>query len=455
MALVEHSRMVSLLGLTARLPADAVDARPRLLMAVAWANSLLQRADAAQHALDHLRRAMPVGGAHEEMHSEADVVQACIDVYGDRIDRAETLVRKSLARHRTYRPWIVAVAANIQTFCDIYSMRYRDALERQRWARPFHDRTIGPFSGVYGRCFAGVAAFAQLDLDAAEEHLSGAVVLGPGVGGPPLARRAAGGRAAGRAALRTRRARRGRAAARGEPGAGRGERGRRLHDRDLRRARADQGAPRRRRRRAARRGRQGRRAARPAAAVGHRPRRTDPAAPGRAEGARGPPGGAGPARRRGLPRRDRRGDRPDPHRFAGRGAVRRGRPRGGGGAAGGADRRPPTPRAGPGRRDGHRRARRRAGTRGPADHRGAHAGRGAGAGRARGPAADRRRRRSRGRRRAGAPRGALARGRAARGRVRRAGRRARLGTRPASPAASWPSSRCSTPGAATPRSRAS
>ena len=44
MALVEHSRMVSLLGLTARLPADAVDARPRLLMAVAWANCLLQRA---------------------------------------------------------------------------------------------------------------------------------------------------------------------------------------------------------------------------------------------------------------------------------------------------------------------------------------------------------------------------------------------------------------------------
>jgi LuxR family maltose regulon positive regulatory protein/serine/threonine-protein kinase PknK len=177
MALVEHSRMVSLLGLTARLPADAVDARPRLLTAVAWANSLLQRADAAQRALDHLRRAMPVGGAYEEMHSEADVVQACIDVYGDRIDRAEALVRKSLARHRIYRPWIVAVAANIQTFCDIYSMRYRDARERQRWARPFHDRTIGPFSGVYGRCFAGVAAFAQLDLDAAEEHLHGAVVL--------------------------------------------------------------------------------------------------------------------------------------------------------------------------------------------------------------------------------------------------------------------------------------
>jgi ATP/maltotriose-dependent transcriptional regulator MalT len=104
-------------------------------------------------------------------------VQACIDVYGDRIDRAETLVGKSLDRHRIYRPWVVAVAANIQSFCDIHSMRFQAALERQRWARPFHDRTIGPFAGVYGRCFAGVAAFAELDVAAAEEHLRGAVVL--------------------------------------------------------------------------------------------------------------------------------------------------------------------------------------------------------------------------------------------------------------------------------------
>ena len=308
MALVEHSRMVSLLGLTARLPADAVDARPRLLMAVAWANSLLQRADAAQHALDHLRRAMPVGGAHEEMHSEADVVQACIDVYGDRIDRAEALVRKSLARHRTYRPWIVAVAANIQTFCDIYSMRYRDALERQRWARPFHDRTIGPFSGVYGRCFAGVAAFAQLDLDAAEEHFCRRGRARPG---------------SRRAAARTPRSWPG--ALLGELHYERGEldEAERLLEESrelgaesgvvdfmiatyavLARIKAHRGAD---AERAARRGRQGGRAARPPAAVGHRPRRTDPAAPGRAEGARGPPSGAGPARRRGLPRRDRRG----------------------------------------------------------------------------------------------------------------------------------------------------
>ena len=58
-------------------------------MAVAWANCLLQRTDAAQVALDHLAAPCRSAGEHEEMHSEADVVQACIDVYCDRTDRAE------------------------------------------------------------------------------------------------------------------------------------------------------------------------------------------------------------------------------------------------------------------------------------------------------------------------------------------------------------------------------
>ena len=177
MPLVEHSRMASLLGLTARLPGGTVDERPDLLMAIAWANCLLQRAEPARLALDHVRQAIPSDPSHEERHSEADVVQACIDIYGDRTDRAEQLVRRSLERHDAYRPWVVAVAANIQTFCDIHEARYEQARERQRWARWYHDRAIGPFAGVYGRCFAGIAAFAQLDVAAAAEHLHEAVHL--------------------------------------------------------------------------------------------------------------------------------------------------------------------------------------------------------------------------------------------------------------------------------------
>lgn len=185
MPLVEHSRMVSLLGLTARLPATAADDRPALLMAVAWANCLLQRTAEAQSALDLLRPALPPGQEHEDLHNEADVVQACIDVYCDRTDRAETLVRRSLEGARRYRPWVVAVAANIQSFCDIYAARHQEAQERQRWARPFHDRATGPFAGVYGRCFAGVAALAELDVRGAQEHFDDAVALARGSAGRP------------------------------------------------------------------------------------------------------------------------------------------------------------------------------------------------------------------------------------------------------------------------------
>ncbi|MEK6442092.1 hypothetical protein [Pseudonocardia sp. T1-2H] len=187
MPLVEHSRMVSLLGLLGRLPATAADDRPALLMAVSWANCLLQRPEAAQSSLDVLRSVLPGGDGHRddedchdehgEMRSEADVVQACIDIYGDRTDRAEGLVRMSLDRSQSYRPWVVAVAANIQSFCDIHAMRFAAARERQQWARRFHDRTTGPFAGVYGRCFAGMAALSQLDTTGAEAHLQGAVVL--------------------------------------------------------------------------------------------------------------------------------------------------------------------------------------------------------------------------------------------------------------------------------------
>ncbi|BBG01100.1 MULTISPECIES: LuxR C-terminal-related transcriptional regulator [Pseudonocardia] len=175
MSFVEHSRMVSLLGLMNRLPSTAADDRPRLLMAVAWANCLLQRTAAAQAALDLLRSALPRGDAGMEI--EADVVQACIDIYNDRTDRAEGLVRRSLDRPWEHRPWVVAVGANIQTFCDFHATRHGMARERQRWARPFHDRTTGSFAAVYGRCFAGIAALSQLAVDAAEEHLTDAVEL--------------------------------------------------------------------------------------------------------------------------------------------------------------------------------------------------------------------------------------------------------------------------------------
>jgi ATP/maltotriose-dependent transcriptional regulator MalT len=185
MYLVEHSRMASLLGLVNKLPKGVIPGRPTLQIAIAWANCLLQRAEDAQTALDHVRVALD--GATDanaaDILAEADVVQACTDVYRDRIDRAAALVAPCLVEKPRCRPFLVAVSANICTFVDIHTFAFDTALARQQWATPFHALASGPFAGVYGRCFAGLAAFAQLDLHTAERRYAEARDLAQSVAG--------------------------------------------------------------------------------------------------------------------------------------------------------------------------------------------------------------------------------------------------------------------------------
>lgn len=186
MGLVEDSHMATLIRLVGKLPAALLPSRPTLQLAVAWANCLLQRPEAAQTALDHVRVAIddsrPVDA--EQMLAEADVLQACIDVYRDRIDRAASLVAPYLESNSTARPFVNAVAGNIQTFVDIHTFAYDAALRRQRSTAPFHEATGGPFAGVYGRCFGGLAAFALLDLAAAERMYQQAFDLARDTAGP-------------------------------------------------------------------------------------------------------------------------------------------------------------------------------------------------------------------------------------------------------------------------------
>lgn len=185
MYLVEHSRMASLLGLVNKLPKNLLPTRPALQIAIAWANCLLQRAQSAQVALDLVRAALAsaTDEASAAVLGEADVVQACADVYSDRIDRAAALVAPFIAQTQAYRPFLVAVSANIQTFVDIHSFAYGKAKSRQQWANSFHEVSGGPFAGVYGRCFAGLAAFAQLDLVTAETRYTEARTLAQNAAG--------------------------------------------------------------------------------------------------------------------------------------------------------------------------------------------------------------------------------------------------------------------------------
>jgi serine/threonine-protein kinase PknK len=186
MDLVEDSHMATLLRLVDKLPTALLPSRPALQLAVAWANCLLQRPEPAQAALDHVRAAIKDDGegGSATLAGEADILQACIDVYRDRIDRAPDLVAPYLDLTSTARPFLIAVAGNIQTFVDIHSFAYDVALQRQRSIAPFHEAAGGPFAGVYGLCFGGLAAFALLDLTTAERMYQQAFDLACRTAGP-------------------------------------------------------------------------------------------------------------------------------------------------------------------------------------------------------------------------------------------------------------------------------
>lgn len=183
MWLVEHSSMSTLLALVGKIPAGHVAGQARLQTAVAWAHTLLHQSAQAQSALDLAEAVMPADATltdHDrfELGVEGLVVQSCIDMYGDRVNHVDELDGKCFAQADRLRPWIVSVAANVSTFKKIHDGEYPLALEQQRWAARFHGRTSGPFSGVYGHCFAGLAAYALLDLDSVDQHFTAAVELG-------------------------------------------------------------------------------------------------------------------------------------------------------------------------------------------------------------------------------------------------------------------------------------
>lgn len=178
MRLIEDSQMVAVLQLVDRLPTGVVGHRPRLLMAISWANCLLQRSAAAQLALDQLRysfTALDDRGERHQQEVEADVVQACIDVFADRPGHVDDLVDAAIAEPDVHRPFVIGVAANLRTVAFIHQEEFALAEELQAWARTFHDLTVGRFPAVYGRCLASIAAYSQWETKRAEELLRGAL----------------------------------------------------------------------------------------------------------------------------------------------------------------------------------------------------------------------------------------------------------------------------------------
>ena len=188
MLLIEHSQMATLLGLTAKLAPEQVHARPRLQIAVAWAHVLLHHPprpiqDALRSAESTLEHGRTTDGDTADLLAEVSLVQGVSELFADHVDGLDTRIAECLARPEALGPFVVSAAANVAAFQAIYTFDFAAARRWQEWAAPYHERTTGPFSVMYGACFTGIAAMEQLDTTAAHEAFRTAQRLARQIGG--------------------------------------------------------------------------------------------------------------------------------------------------------------------------------------------------------------------------------------------------------------------------------
>ncbi|QSE85746.1 serine/threonine-protein kinase [Rhodococcus koreensis] len=185
--LLEHTQMSTLLGLVAKLPPRIVLSRPRLQLAVAWANILLHRAEPTQKALELVESTLDAESATAdeiaELRAEADVVKAAVACRADRVEGIDELVAAALARPDSFRPFVVSSAAGTATFAAIYRFDFAEALRRQQWAAPYNARNIGPNGAMTGHCLVGIVANERLDIHQAQDSFRTALRIARRSGG--------------------------------------------------------------------------------------------------------------------------------------------------------------------------------------------------------------------------------------------------------------------------------
>ncbi|QXQ12925.1 hypothetical protein [Skermania piniformis] len=185
-SLLENGQMAMFAALAGALPAAAGLARPRLQILLAMANTILRRADATRTALDRAlgalaRLDLPPAEA-ERIRVQADVLRAVTEVYRDRADDVAALVAKPLADDsEPYSNWVRPVASVAAAFASLYRF---DFAATRRHREHFDATAGGAMSTMYADCFAGLAAYEQLDVDSAEAILRRAHDTAQATSGP-------------------------------------------------------------------------------------------------------------------------------------------------------------------------------------------------------------------------------------------------------------------------------
>ena len=179
--LTQHAQTSTLLALVSKLPSDFVARSPRLQLTTAWAHMLLQRPTAAHAALDAFDLAAEQRSLSapelRHMRIEADVIRAVMGCFADHIAGVDELVSECLSSPETVPPDVVASAALVASFLEIYRFEFDAARRWQDWADPYHQRASGPFTVIYRYCLAGMASNEELDVAEAERCFREALLV--------------------------------------------------------------------------------------------------------------------------------------------------------------------------------------------------------------------------------------------------------------------------------------
>ncbi|MGW4340771.1 protein kinase domain-containing protein [Rhodococcus koreensis] len=181
MELVEDSKMSTVLGLIAKLPAHEAEKRPRLQLIAAWANAILHRPAGARAALARVKAALDenlvTGAEAHQLRLEASVCADVDAVHADAIDELSPATAEATKQPDSLRPFVVAGAASVASCIAVYRFDFAEARRWQEWAAPYHRRAHGRFGEIIGHCVAGIAAHEQLDTTAAEHNFRTALHL--------------------------------------------------------------------------------------------------------------------------------------------------------------------------------------------------------------------------------------------------------------------------------------
>jgi ATP/maltotriose-dependent transcriptional regulator MalT/serine/threonine protein kinase len=193
--LLEQSKMTTLLGIVKKLPPRLVVTRPRLQLTIGWAHVLLQRPAPAAATLKSFEAALDRADLSDvlraDLRVEADVLRGVGEMFADRVDAVDHLIAEALARPDAFHPRVGGVAGNVAAFAAIYRFDFGAVRRLLEWAAPYHEM-LGPFAGVYGHCFGGMAARYQLDIPAALKNFREGYEMGVTVGPHSYAARLAG-----------------------------------------------------------------------------------------------------------------------------------------------------------------------------------------------------------------------------------------------------------------------